>query len=92
MAAVVITRDEHTPAALRREAVGYRDSNAAWRMLAVALVNKGHPRAEAGRLFGVELRGSPGTGRCCATGFTVTTRTGLRACRTSRVAPRAIQF
>ena len=54
MAAVAITRDEHTAAALRREAAGCRDSNAARRMLALALVKEGHPRAEAARLCGMD--------------------------------------
>lgn len=54
MAAVAITRDEHTAAALRRCAAGCRDSDAARRMLALALVKEGQPRAEAAGLCGMD--------------------------------------
>jgi transposase len=54
MAAVAITRDEHTAAALRQEAARCRDSDAARRMLALALVKEGQPRAEAARLCGMD--------------------------------------
>ena len=77
MASVAITRDEHTAASLRQESARCRDSNAARRMLALALVKEGHPRAEAARLCGiVEPSSSPGTGRRCGIGFTAIARQG----------------
>ncbi len=54
MAAVAITRDEHTAAELRHEAARCPDSGAARRMLALALVKEGRPRAEAARLCGMD--------------------------------------
>lgn len=54
MVAVVITRDEHTATELRHEAARCRDSDAARRMLALALVKEGQPRAEAARLCGMD--------------------------------------
>ena len=54
MAAVAITCDEHTAAELRREAARCRDSDAARRMLALALVKEGQPRAEAARICGMD--------------------------------------
>ena len=45
MGAVAITRDEHTAADLRRAAAASKDAAAARRMLALALVLEGSPRA-----------------------------------------------
>jgi putative transposase len=53
-AAVAITRTEHTPSDLRRAAARTRDARAARRMLAIALVLEGHPRAEAALACGME--------------------------------------
>ena len=54
MAAVAITRDEHTATELRHEAARCRDSDAARRMLALALVKEGRPRAEAAQCCGMD--------------------------------------
>lgn len=49
-----ITRDEHTAAELRHEAARCRDSDAARRMLALALIKDGRSRAEAARSCGMD--------------------------------------
>lgn len=54
MAAVSITWSEHTAPDLRRLAASSRDSDAARRMLALALVLEGAARAEAARLCGMD--------------------------------------
>ena len=53
-AAIAITRDDLDAAGLRREAARTRDADVARRMLALALVLEGWPRAEAARLCGME--------------------------------------
>ena len=74
---VAIRRTEHVAADLRWLAGGSDDAAVARRLL--ALVLDGHKRADAARLDGiVEPRGSPETGRRCATGCIATTP---RACR-----------
>ena len=52
-APVAITRDEHSVEDLRRAAARCRDSVAARRMLAIARVKDGVPRAEAARACGM---------------------------------------
>ena len=54
MVAVAITRDEHTPAELRREASRCGEGAAARRMLALALVKEGQTGADAARLCGMD--------------------------------------
>ena len=54
MAAVAITRTEHTPAQLRRAASRTGDANAARRMLALALVMEGKSRSEAAATCGMD--------------------------------------
>ena len=54
MVAVAVTRDEHTATELRHEAARCRDSDAARRMLALALVKEGRPRAEAAQCCGMD--------------------------------------
>lgn len=54
MAAVAITRMELDAAGLRRAAARERDASAARRMLALALVLEGRPRAEAAGLAGMD--------------------------------------
>jgi transposase len=55
MAAVAITRKDHTAAGLRRLAAAPgRDGRAARRMLAIALVLEGASRADAARLCGMD--------------------------------------
>ena len=53
-AAVRVTREEHSPAALRRAASQTRDADAARRMLAIALVLDGCSRAEAAASCGMD--------------------------------------
>ena len=53
-AAVAITRTDYTAAQLRRAAARTDDANAARRMLAVALVVEGKPRAEAAATCGMD--------------------------------------
>lgn len=52
--ALKITRDEHTAAELRRRASRCRDSDAARRMLALALVKEGRSRTEAAQSCGMQ--------------------------------------
>jgi transposase len=52
--AVAITRTEHGSASLRRLAASSRDSDAARRMLALALVLEGASRTDAARLCGMD--------------------------------------
>jgi len=54
MVAVALTRTEHTAAALRRFAAACRDAAAARRMLALALVMEGSPRAVAAKTCGMD--------------------------------------
>ena len=54
MVAVAVTRDEHTAADLRRLATACRDAAAARRMLALALVLEGSPRAVAAETCGMD--------------------------------------
>lgn len=54
MAAIEITRDDHNAADLRREAARSRDSDAARRMLALALVREGQSRTDAARCCGMD--------------------------------------
>ena len=54
MVAVALTRDEHTAAELRRLAAACRDASAARRMLAMALVREGSPRAVAAETCGMD--------------------------------------
>ena len=54
MAAVQITRLEHTPAALRALAKGRADAAQTHRLLAIALVLEGASRAEAARQTGMD--------------------------------------
>jgi transposase len=54
MAAVAITRDEHSAADLRREAARTKDADAARRRLALALVQEGWSRAEAAQTCGMD--------------------------------------
>jgi len=54
MAAIEITRDDHSAADLRREAARSRDSDAARRMLALALVREGQSRTDAARCCGMD--------------------------------------
>jgi len=51
---VAITRTEHNATELRRAATATSDAAAARRMLAIALVLEGHPRAEAARQCGMD--------------------------------------
>ncbi len=51
---VSITRSEHTPAELRREAGGTTDARASRRMLALALVMEGESRETAARQCGMD--------------------------------------
>lgn len=51
---LTITRDEHTAADLRRAASRSRDSDAARRMLALALVREGRSRTEAAECCGMD--------------------------------------
>ena len=51
---VAITRDEHSPADLRREAACTHNADAARRMLALALVLEGKSRTEAARICGMD--------------------------------------
>jgi transposase len=51
---LAITRDEHTAAELRRAAARSRDSDAARRMLALALVKEGASRTEAAQSCGMD--------------------------------------
>lgn len=53
-AAVAIERADHTAAELRREAARCRNSDAARRMLALALVQEGQSRTEAARACGMD--------------------------------------
>jgi transposase len=53
-AAVVVTRAEHSAAALRRAAAQTRGADAARRMLAIALVLEGRSRAEAAASCGMD--------------------------------------
>ena len=53
-AAVEITRRDHAAADLRREAARCRDSDAARRMLALALVLEGRSRTDAARSCGMD--------------------------------------
>ena len=55
-APVCITRDEYSVEGLRRAAARCRDSVAARRMLAIALVKDGAPRAEAARSCGMDCQ------------------------------------
>jgi transposase len=52
--AVAITREEHSAADLRREAVRTKDADAARRMLALALVLDGHSRTAAAQACGMD--------------------------------------
>lgn len=52
--AVRVTREDHSPAALRRAASQTRDADAARRMLAIALVLEGRSRAEAAASCGMD--------------------------------------
>ncbi len=54
MAAVAITRDEHSAADLRRAAARTKDADAARRMLALALVKEGMSRIQAARACGMD--------------------------------------
>jgi transposase len=54
MVAVALTRDEHTAVDLRRLAAACRDAAAARRMLALALVLEGSPRAVAAETCGMD--------------------------------------
>jgi transposase len=54
MSAIEITRDDHSAADLRREAARSRDSDAARRMLALALVREGQSRTDAARCCGMD--------------------------------------
>ncbi len=51
---LVITRDEHTAAELRRASSRSRDSSAARRMLALALIKEGRSRTEAAQSCGMD--------------------------------------
>ncbi len=53
-AAVRVTREAHSPAAMRRAASQTRDADAARRMLAIALVLEGRSRAEAAASCGMD--------------------------------------
>lgn len=53
-AAVRVTREEHSVAALRRAAARTRDADAARRMLAIALVLEGRSRADAAASCGMD--------------------------------------
>src|ERR1700759_5646869 len=53
-AAVELTRNDHTATDLRREAARSRDSDAARRMLALALVQEGQSRTDAARSCGMD--------------------------------------
>jgi transposase len=52
--AVEVTRRDLSAAGLRREAARSRNANAARRMLAIALVPEGHPRADAAAACGMD--------------------------------------
>src|SRR5438105_1725745 len=52
--AIKITRTEHTASVLRREATRTEDSTQARRLLALALILEGSPRAEAARACGMD--------------------------------------
>jgi transposase len=54
MVAVALTRDEHTAGDLRRFAAACREAAAARRMLALALVLEGSPRAVAAKTCGMD--------------------------------------
>jgi transposase len=54
MVAVALTRDEHTAGDLRRYAAACREAAAARRMLALALVLEGSPRAVAAKTCGMD--------------------------------------
>src|SRR3954470_7674028 len=54
MVAVALTRDEHTAGHLRRFAAACREAAAARRMLALALVLEGSPRAVAAKTCGMD--------------------------------------
>ena len=54
MVAIAITRCDCDAAGLRRAAAASREADAARRMLAIAMVLEGAPRAEAARACGMD--------------------------------------